>query len=99
MKREAKDLIATIAAKCEFDPTSILQVINIIQNGPSIKADDDIAHELPRCHDMALDLSRITALLLRQEWDKVADATFNSEEVSAVLDAIQSEGYLLKLIF
>jgi hypothetical protein len=99
MKREAKDVIATISAKCKFDPTSIFQVVNIIQSWPSIKVDDNLAHELPKCHDMVLDLSRMMALLLRREWDKVADATFHSEEVRAVLDAIESEGYLLKLIF
>jgi hypothetical protein len=48
---------------------------------------------------MVLDLSRITALPVRREWDKVADANSNSEDVSAVEDAIQSKGYLLRLIF
>lgn len=81
MKREAKDLIATIAAKCNFDPTSILQLVNVIQNRPSIKVGDDITHELPKCHDMVLDIPRITALPLIQEWDKFTDATLNSKEV------------------
>jgi TolB-like protein len=99
MKGETKCLIAAIAAKCSFDPTRILQVVNVIQKAPGIKVDDDIAHGLPKCHEMVLDLSRITALPLMREWDKLAYATLNRKEVKAVLDAIQSEGYLLKLMF
>ena len=99
VKREAKELIATIAAKCNFDPTSILHIVKIIQHGASVKVDDDIVHCLPKYYNMVLDLSRVIALSLRHEWNNIADTTFNSEDVGAVLDAIQSEGYLLKLIF
>lgn len=74
-------------------------MVNIIQNGPTIEPDDDIAHGLPRCCNMGLDLSGIMALPLNCEWDNVADGTLHSEDARAVLDAIQSEGYFLKLIF
>jgi hypothetical protein len=78
MKREAKELIASIAAKCNFDPTSILQMVNVTQTALSINVDDDVVHELPESQDMVLDLSRITAHPARREWDKVADANFIS---------------------
>ena len=48
---------------------------------------------------MGLDLSRIMTVPLKQEGDDVANGTPNSKDVRAVLDAIQSEGYFLKLIF
>jgi hypothetical protein len=99
VKREAKELIARIAAKCNFDPTSILQIVDLNQNRLNIKADKAAVYKPPEAQGMVLDLSGIAALPMRREWDTIADANFNSEDVRAVEDAIQSEGYLLKLIF
>jgi hypothetical protein len=99
IKRETEGFMSTIAAKCNFDPTSILQVVKIIQNGPAIEVDDYIAHDLPTCCDMVLDLSEIMALPLKREQDNVASDTFNGEETRAVLEAIELEGYFPKLIF
>ncbi|KIN05321.1 hypothetical protein OIDMADRAFT_51132 [Oidiodendron maius Zn] len=99
IKREAKELIAAIAAKCNFDPTSILQVVNVIHNGPAVEPGGDIAHGLPKCCNMDLDLSGIMTRPLKHEWDNVADVSSNIKDARAVLDAIQSEGYFLKLIF
>jgi hypothetical protein len=98
VKREAKELIARIAAKCNFDPTSILQVVDLNQNRLNSKADKAVIDDLPEAQDMVLDLSGIAALPVRHEWDTIADGNFNTEDVRAVEDAIQSEGYLLKLI-
>ena len=75
-------------------------MVNIIQDEPAVEpGGDDIAHGLPRCSNMGLDLSRIMTVPLKQEGDDVANGTPNSKDVRAVLDAIQSEGYFLKLIF
>lgn len=99
MKREAKGLIARIAPKCNFDPTSILQIVDGNQNRFNIKGDDSAVYELPEGQDMVLNFSRITALPVSREWNKVTDANFNGENARAVEEAIQTEGYLLKLIF
>jgi hypothetical protein len=90
MKREAKELITSIAMKCNFEPTRILQMINVNQNGLSIKVDDDVVRELPEGQDMILEFSRITAPV---------DAALDGEQGSAVQNVIESEGYILKLIF
>ena len=79
MKREAKELITSIAAKCNFEPTQVLQVINVNQKGLNIKVDDDFVRELPEGQDMILEVSRITALPVRHEWDKAVDVVSNSE--------------------
>jgi hypothetical protein len=52
MKREAKELIASLTSKCNFDPTSILQMVNVNQNRLSIKADNAAVYELPEGQDM-----------------------------------------------
>jgi len=90
MKREAKELIASIAMKCSFEATRIRQMINVNQNGLSIKVDDDVVRELPEGQDMILEFSRITAPV---------DAVLDGEQGSAVQNVIESEGYILKLIF
>jgi hypothetical protein len=99
IKRETEGLMSAIAAKCNFDPTSILKVVKIIHNEPAIEADDYIAHDLPTCCDMVLDLSGIMTLPLKHEQDNAVNDTLNSEETRVVLEAIESEGYFLKLIF
>ena len=98
MEHKAKGLIGRIAAKCNFDPTSILQVVDLNQNRLNGKADKAAIDELPEAQNMTLDLSSIAALPVRREWDAIADTTFNSEDIRVVENAIQSEGYLLKLI-
>ena len=98
MKRESKELIARIAAQCNFDPTSILQVVDINQNRLNSKAGKAAIDELAEARDMVLDLSGIAALPVKREWEKIAGGHFNSEDIRAVENAIQSEGYLLKLI-
>jgi hypothetical protein len=90
MKREAKELITSIAIKYNFEPTRILQMINVNQNGLSIKVDDDVVRELPEGQDMILEFSRIMAPI---------DAVLNGEQGSAVQNVIESECYILKLIF
>ena len=99
MKREAKELITTIAAKFNIDPTKIYQMINVNQKGLNIKIDDDVVRELPEGQDMILEFSRITTPPIRCEWDEDVDGISSSEELPGVQGVTQSEGYLLKLIF
>jgi hypothetical protein len=89
-KRAAKELLISIAAKYNFEPTQVLQMISVNQKGLNIKVDDDFVRELPEGQDMILEFSRITALV---------DAVLDGEQASAVQNVIESEGYILKLIF
>jgi hypothetical protein len=90
MKREARELTSSIAMKFNFEPTRILQMINVNQNGLSIKVDDDVVRELPEGQDMILEFSRITAPV---------DAVLDGEHGSAVQNVVESESYILKLVF
>lgn len=65
-------------------------MINVNQNGLSIKVDDDVVRELPEGQDMILEFSRITPPV---------DTVLDGERGSAVQNVIESEGYVLKLIF
>jgi hypothetical protein len=99
MKRDTRELVSSIAAKCNLEPTKILQVIYVNHMGLNIEVDDDVVCELPEGQDMILEFSRITAPLMKHGQDEAMDAIFDSEEVSAVQSVSQSEGYLLKLVF
>jgi hypothetical protein len=99
MKRDAKELVTSIAAKCNFEPAKIVQMINVNQKGLKIKVDDDVVRELPEGQDMILEYSRIAVPPVKHEWDEADNPNLESEDVSAVQNAIQYEGYILKLIF
>ncbi|KAK0105976.1 hypothetical protein ONS95_004485 [Cadophora gregata] len=73
-KREVKELLISIAAKYNFEPTQILQMISVNQKGFNIKVDDDFVRELPEGQDMILEFSRITAPV---------DAVLDGEQGSA----------------
>jgi hypothetical protein len=94
MKREVKELVASIAAKCNFNPTKILRVTHVNQKGRNIKVDDDIVREIPDGQDMILEFSSITAPL-KCEWNVAANVIFDSKEVNTVQNGIQD--YELRL--
>jgi hypothetical protein len=96
IKREVKELVASIAAKCNLNPTKILRVIHVNQKGRNIKVDDDIVREIPEGQDMILKFSSITAPP-NCEWNVAVNVVFDSKEVNTVQNGIQ--GYELRLIF
>jgi hypothetical protein len=99
MKREAKELATCIAAKYNFELAKIVQMINVNQKGLKIKVDDDVVRQLPEGQDMVLEYSRIAVPPVKREWDEADNPNLDSKDVSAVQNAIQYEGYILKLIF
>jgi hypothetical protein len=99
MKRDAKELVTSIATKCNIEPTKILQTIHVNKKGLNIIVDDDVVHEFPEGQDMVLEFSSITPLPAKREWDETVDVILDSEEVSKVQNVIQFEAYELKLIF
>jgi hypothetical protein len=99
MKREARELMTTIATKFNFEPTKIFQMINVNQLGLNIKVDDDVVRELPEGQDMTVEFARIPAPHPRSEWYEAVDGISGSEELTGTQGVFKSEGYLLKLIF
>lgn len=99
MKRDVKELVTSIAKKCNVEPTKILQTVHVNKHRLNIMVDDDVVHELPEGQDMILEFSSITAPPAKREWNEAVDAILDSEEVRAVQNVIQSEGYELKLIY
>jgi len=52
IKREDKEVVTSIAAKYNFEPTQVLQIIKVNQKGSNIKFDNDFVCELPEDQDL-----------------------------------------------
>jgi hypothetical protein len=99
MKRDAKELVTSIATKCNIEPTKILQTVHVNKEGLNIMVNDDVVREFPEGQDMILEFSSITAPPAKREWGDTVGSTLDGEEISTAQNIIQSVGYELKLIF
>jgi hypothetical protein len=98
IKREAKALLTSIAAKYSFEPTQFLQMIHVNQKGLKIIVDDDFVRELPEAQAMILQFSRITSTTEKRKRVNAAEAILDSEG-GAIRNVIDSDGFILQLIF
>ena len=70
MQRTAEDMLRSIAAKCEVDPSRVRRVLRIHPKGLKIVVDDDVVRELPEGQDMAVEFTEIDTImdqLVKQE--------------------------------
>jgi hypothetical protein len=99
MRRDSKELVTSIAAKYNMEPTQILRIVHVNQEGLTITVDDSLVRELPEGLDMIVEFCAITAPPAKREWDKPVDSVLDSEETSTEQNVVHSEGYELRLIF
>ena len=59
MDRTVKDLINSIATKCQVEPARVSRTIRVNPKGLKIMVDDDVVRELPEGQDMAVEFSQI----------------------------------------
>lgn len=59
MERTVKDLINSIATKCQIDATRVSRTIRVNLKGLRIMVDDEVVRELPEGQDMAVEFSKI----------------------------------------
>lgn len=59
MERTVKDLINSIAIKCQIDGTRVSRTIRVNPKGLQIMVDDEVVRELPEGQDMAVEFSEI----------------------------------------
>ncbi|KAJ5174440.1 uncharacterized protein N7482_000317 [Penicillium canariense] len=55
-ERTVRDLMRKISEKHQIDPTRIVRVMHVTQNGLRIMVDDDVVRELPEGQDMIADI-------------------------------------------
>ena len=97
MKREVKELVASIAAKFKFDATKILRVTRVHPNGRHANVDNDVFRQIPDGQDMILELSPVKASLTDGRWAAVWDDII--ENIGDMEDVPTPEGSEIKLIF
>ena len=70
MQRTVEDLVRSIAAKCEVDPTRVQRTLRINDKGLQILVDDDVVRELPEGQDMNVEFTEMDTdmdLLVKEE--------------------------------
>ena len=59
MERTVKDLIRSIAIKCEVDPDSVMRTFQINSQGLKVMVDNDVVRELPEGQAMVVEFANI----------------------------------------
>ncbi|KAL9120011.1 MAG: hypothetical protein Q9187_003433 [Circinaria calcarea] len=59
MQRTVRDLIHSIAAKCEVDCNRVQRVLRINSKGLKIMVDDEVVRELPESQDMSVEFAEV----------------------------------------
>ncbi|EPS29934.1 hypothetical protein POX_b03048 [Penicillium oxalicum] len=60
-ERTVRDLMKKISEKNHLDPSRIVRILHVNQNGLRIMVDDDVVRELPEGQDMIVDISESPA--------------------------------------
>lgn len=59
-ERTVSDLMEKISHKQNIDPSRVVRVLHIKENGLKIMVDDDVVRELPDGQDMDVELSEVS---------------------------------------
>jgi len=90
-QRTVKDLVHSIAAKCEVEPARVTRTLRVNPKGLKILVDDEVVRELPEGQDMTVEFSDIKSdTLPKREWDAGATDDQVDGDISVVEDATSS---------
>jgi hypothetical protein len=92
MQRSLADLVNGIAAKSRVPPSKVLRTVRINKQGLSILMDDETVVELPEGQDMVAEFLSVPLAA-------AGPAAGVGLDVGGGLDAVQAEGYELRLLF
>ena len=97
MERTVKDLVRSIAAKCEVDPIRVERTIRVNSKGLKIIVDEEVVQELPEGQDMSVECNEIESEVPVKEEKK----TSSSPQLSPQPTAAQASARALemKLLF
>ena len=88
MQRSAKDLVESIANKCDVDPARISRTIHLNPNGIKIVVDDDVVNDLPEGQAMSIEIHDIP----EETSIKVDDPMLSTSDflVDGIVDGVES---------
>ncbi|KAL8788482.1 MAG: hypothetical protein Q9213_001705 [Squamulea squamosa] len=76
MERTVKELVNTLASKCDLDPSRISRMVQVNHKGLKIMVDDAVVRELPEGQDMTVEFSEVrTEPTVKQEQPRSPGAT------------------------
>ncbi|TKA74666.1 hypothetical protein B0A49_05660 [Cryomyces minteri] len=99
MQRTLKDLVHSVATKCNIEPTQIFRTVRVNRSGVTIFFDDESVRELPEGQDLVAEFTEVQPHApMKREWDAGPTDIQVDGDVGAV-DAGNSAGYELRLLF
>ncbi|TKA62057.1 hypothetical protein B0A49_12604 [Cryomyces minteri] len=99
MQRTLKDLVHSVATKCNIEPTQIFRTVRVNRSGVTIFFDDESVRELPEGQDLVAEFTEVQPHApMKREWDAGPTDIQVDGDIGAV-DAGNSAGYELRLLF
>lgn len=99
MQRTVKDLISSIASKCQVDPTRVVRTFRVNAKGLKIIVDDEVVRELPEGQDMTVEFFESGSdRPVKQEKD-TAKLDVSADHDTTAKDAGASTALEMKLLF
>lgn len=99
MQRTVKDLISSIASKCQVHPDRVVRTFRVNSKGLKILVDDEVVRELPEAQDMTVEFSEIN-LDRPVKLERSTPTLGNPAEHDATIkDATATTALEMKLLF
>lgn len=102
-QRTLEDLKARIAAKWNFEPSSIFGTIHVLSRGIEVEMDDDVVREMAEGQDIIMEMTKVAApkIPVTREWEMVVDSDEQADAANeaATQNVAQQDGYEIRLIF
>ena len=97
MERTVKDLVKSIAAKCEVDPSRVQRTIRVNPKGLKIIVDEEVVRELREGQDMSVEFNEIESEVPVKEEREISSSPQHSPQPTA--EKVTTGPLEMKLLF
>ena len=99
MQRTVKDLISSIASKCQVDPNRVVRTFRVNAKGLKIMVDDEVVRELPEGQDMTVEFSETSSDKPVKQERHTPTLDVPVEHDATIKDATATTALEMKLLF
>ncbi|KAI1385593.1 CP2 transcription factor-domain-containing protein [Hypoxylon trugodes] len=100
-ERTIAEFVTRASAKWAIDPSAVVRVIRVLDNGMEIQVDDDVIRALPEGKDMALEVVEVDRSIPqpKREWEMMTVDASETDRESAHSVFRTTTGYELRIKF
>lgn len=99
MRRTVKDLINSIASKCQVDPDRVVRTFRVNPKGLKIMVDDEVVRELPEGQDMTVEFSETGSDKAVKQERTTPTLDNPADHDTTIKDAAATTALEMKLLF